>query len=262
MSEGYVLAIDVGNTNTVFGLFRNEANAEILHHWRTATHRDRTSDELGIFLLSFLNSAGISADDISGFIYSSVVPPFNAILERMTEDYFKQKALKVSYDMVGMKIEYPKPAEIGADRLVNAVSAIHLYGKDVIVVDMGTATTFCIIVDGVYRGGVISPGLNLSMEALTKNTAQLPAISFQKPPSGIIGDTTIHAMQAGFFYGWAGLLRGILNEIKAELSGTNFEVIATGGFSSVLHREVPDLFDRVDPMLTLKGLQTIYFHMQ
>ncbi|MDH5655792.1 MAG: type III pantothenate kinase [Spirochaetia bacterium] len=261
MKDSYILGIDIGNTNTVFGLF-NSKESGILHHWRTATHRDRTSDELGIFLTSFLNSETIDRENITGFIYSSVVPSFNPVLEKMTQDYFKQKALKISYDMVPLEISYPNPSEIGADRLVNAVAAKEKYGQNLIVIDMGTATTFCILTGGTYRGGVIAPGLNLSIEALTKNTAQLPSISFEKPSSGVIGDSTIHAMQSGFFYGWAGMLKGILDEIKKSHPETKFRIIAAGGFSGILQKEIPGMFDETDPLLTLNGLQIIYYHTQ
>jgi len=262
MSEKYILAIDVGNTNTVFGLFQENRKGDILHHWRTATHRDRTSDELGIFLISFLNSRNISTADIAGFIYSSVVPPFNPVIEKMTADYFRHDAIKIQHDMVPLRINYPKPSEIGADRLVNAVAAGSLYGNDLIIIDMGTATTFCILKNGEYRGGIIAPGLNLSMEALTRNTAQLPSVVFEKPVSGVVGDSTVHAIQSGFFYGWIGMLKGILDEIKKEMSDTAFKVVATGGFAGILQKETPELFDEVDSLLTLKGLKIIYFSKQ
>jgi len=259
MKGKYILGIDVGNTNTVFGLFSDTNEGDIIHHWRTSTQRDRTSDEMGVFLISFLNSASIAVSDVVGFIYSSVVPSFNPLLEKMTFDYFDRTAIKINHKMVPLKIKYPNPSEIGADRLVNAVAANSLYGNDLIVIDMGTATTFCVLTDSEYRGGIIAPGLNLSMEALTRNTAQLPSVIFAKPDSGVIGDSTVHAMQSGFFYGWVGMLEGIINEIKKSIPDKDFKVISTGGFAALIDKEFPELFDEVDSLLTLKGLRLIYF---
>ena len=149
MGDRYVLGVDVGNTNTVFGLFRDEPDFEILHSWRTVTRRDRTSDELGIFLLGFLNSSGIVATEVGGFIYSSVVPPFSPIVERMGSDYFRCDPLRVRFDMgLPIGVSYPHPAEIGADRLANAAGAHAMCRDDLIIVDLGTATTFCLLEDG------------------------------------------------------------------------------------------------------------------
>lgn len=257
MSE-YILAVDVGNTNTVFGLFQDKPEHEIQKNWRTVTHRDRTSDELGIFLLGFLQSSGINPSQIRGFIYSSVVPSFNPIVERMAADYFQAVPIRVRHDNIPLRIDYPRPDEIGADRLVNGVAANTMFPDSQIVVDLGTATTFCIVHEGVYLGGSIAPGLKLSMEALFRNTAQLSAVEFSKPPCGVIADSTKHAIQSGFFFGWVGLLRGILDEIQRVHPGRKYHTIATGGLSALIHREVPELFDTVDAMLTLRGLKIIY----
>jgi len=255
--KNYVLGVDVGNTNTVFGLFENNDNREILYNWRTATHSERTSDELGIFLISFLQSAGISQKDIQGFIYSSVVPSFNSILENMAVRYFSRDPLRAHAETVSLEIDYPNPREIGADRLVNAVAAKEYYGRDLIVIDLGTATTFCVIRNGIYCGGIIAPGLSLSMEALTGRTAQLPAVTFRKPPN-IIGKSTVNAMESGFFYSWKGMLSGIISEIKHENPEIQYRIAATGGFSELLNQEIPGLFDEVDSLLTLRGLKLIY----
>ena len=261
MGDRYVLGVDVGNTNTVFGLFRDEPDFEILHSWRTVTRRDRTSDELGIFLLGFLNSSGIVATEVGGFIYSSVVPPFSPIVERMGSDYFRCDPLRVRFDMgLPIGVSYPHPAEIGADRLANAAGAHAMCRDDLIIVDLGTATTFCLLEDGSYRGGVIAPGLKVSIEALTRKTAQLPPIEFARPSSGVLGDTTVHSLQSGFFYGWVGLLRGIIGELKDRDPKRNYTVFATGGLSNLISRETPGLFDRVDDLLTLRGLKTIWRH--
>jgi len=260
MSEQLIMAVDVGNTNTVVGIFDNTDDLNIQEHWRTVTIRERTSDELGIFLRGFLHSSSIEARQIKGFIYSSVVPPFNPIVERMAQDYFYCEPIRIVNDMpLPIEIVYPRIYEIGADRIVNAVAAHQMFSGDLIVVDMGTATTFCLIKDGKYFGGSIAPGLKLSMEALTRNTAQLPTIEFKKPECGVIADSTIHAMQSGFFFGWTGLLREIMNEIEKEYPG-NYKRIATGGLSALIKKERPELFHVVDPLLTLKGLKIIYQH--
>ncbi len=258
-TEKRILGVDIGNTNTVFGLFETGEGYDIIRHWRTVTVRERTSDELGIYLIGFLQSAGIDAKSISGFIFSSVVPSFNPIVERMAHDYFQSDATRVHFEMkLPFRISYPRPFEIGADRLVNAAAVSILYPGNSIIIDMGTATTFCLMVDGVYRGGSIAPGLKLSMEALTRNTAQLPPIEFSKPPGGVLGDSTVHALQSGFFYGWVGLLREIIKEMKNSQPGAAFQTIATGGLSSLIHKESPELFDIVDPLLTLRGLKILY----
>ncbi len=208
------MAIDIGNSNTVVGLFEDDATYDIPFHWRTVTQRNRTSDELGIFLLGFLQSAGIPSGWIKGFLYSSVVPSFNPIVERMGRDYFHCEPVKVTFDMgLPLQIQYPRPYEIGADRLVNAVAASIIYPGRSIIIDLGTATTFCLLLGNEYMGGVIAPGLKLSMEALSRNTAQLPPVEFAAPPEGILGKTTATAIQSGFFYGWVGLLREIIEEM-------------------------------------------------
>lgn len=258
----YILAIDIGNTNTVFGLFNGSTDNEILNSWRTVTRRDRTSDELGIFLLGFLQSHGVDPTEISGAIYSSVVPPLNPIVERMCVDYFSCTPSRVRHDNVPIEFVYPRPDEIGADRLVNAIAAKTLFPGNHIIVDLGTATTFCLLKDGKYWGGAIAPGLKLSMEALSRNTAQLPPIEFSRPIKGVIGDTTLNSMKSGFFFGWLGLLRGVIHEMKAEYPSEKFETIGTGGLSTMIHKEASDVFDIVDTGLTLKGLKIIYSHIQ
>jgi type III pantothenate kinase len=252
----YLLTIDVGNTNTVFGLFYKD---NLLKSWRIVTKRDRTSDELGVYLNSFITSAGFNIKDVNSVIYSSVVPTFNPILDRMIEEYYHCTPIKVTYDMkLPLKYRYPRPFELGADRIVNAVAGITLYGKNLIIVDLGTATTFCLIRDNYYEGGVIAPGLKMSMEVLHNRTALLPLVEFSKPPCGILADSTVHSIQAGFFYGWVGLLKEIINELKKRFSDTDFYVIGTGGLSSVIHKEIPDIFNFIDRDLTLKGLKIIF----
>lgn len=195
-----LLVIDVGNTNTVFGVFREGEETPDFHK-RTVTRRDRTSDELGLFLKGFLTQENVKADRVKKAIYSSVVPSLNPIVERMLEDWFDVNPLRVHYQMnLNFGISYPRPFEIGADRLVNAAYCAKTYpGKKAILVDLGTATTFCVISEKPeYIGGVIAPGLKISMDALTRNTAQLPPIVFGSP-SRVLGESTVESIQAGFF---------------------------------------------------------------
>jgi type III pantothenate kinase len=257
-SNDLLLTVDVGNTNTVFGIFRN-GDPDPIFHKRAVTRRDRTSDELGLFLKGFFVQEGIEENLLKKAVYSSVVPSFNPILERMMEDWFHVKPLQINYKInLPFQIRYPRPFEIGADRLVNAAACTKLFPKQkIIIVDLGTATTFCVL-NAVpeYIGGVIAPGLKISMDALTKNTAQLPPIVFQQP-SKILGDSTIESIQAGFFYGWVGLLREIIDEIK-HAHGEDFKVVGTGGLVSSIHQQKKGVFDIIDPLLTLKGLHYLY----
>lgn len=254
----YAMGVDIGNTNSTIGLFDFSGQGGIIKHWRTVTRQDRTSDELGIYLRGFLQSFAIEPAEIQGFVFSSVVPSFSPIVERMAKDFFQCEPLRIGHENCTLNISYPRPYEIGADRLVNAVAVSKDYGGDAIIVDLGTATTFCLIHGNEYVGGTIAPGLKLSMEALHRRTAQLPPIEFTMPPSGIIGDSTVHAIQAGFFFGWVGLLREIINRIKDREKGRNYRVVATGGLATTIDENVSDLFDDVDPLLTLKGLQYLW----
>ncbi|MBX7057533.1 MAG: type III pantothenate kinase [Leptospirales bacterium] len=259
----YILAVDIGNSNTVFGLLLPDEGFEVVRSWRAVTRRDRTSDELGIFLLGFLETAGVSPQSVEAFLYSSVVPSFNPIVERMAHDYFQCDALRVTHDM-GLPIGlcYPAPAEIGADRLVNAVAGAALYPGNLIIVDLGTATTFCLVQAGAFCGGAIAPGLKISIDTLSQRTAQLPPIEFRSPECGVVGDTTVHALQAGFFYGWVGLVREITQRMKDSIHPETARVIATGGLSATLQAAAPELFDVVDPLLTLRGLKILWRHFR
>lgn len=256
MTRDALLVIDVGNTNTVFGVFQ-KGEIEPSFHKRTVTRRDRTSDELGVFLKGFFHEEGVNPANVGYAIYSSVVPGFNPIVSRMLEDWFQVKPLQVSYQMkLPFTIKYPRPFEIGADRLVNA-AAVVMKPRNYIVVDMGTATTFCVINNqNEYLGGIIGPGLKNSMDALIRNTAQLPPIVFQKPES-LLGRSTIESLQSGFFYGWVGLLEGIVRELKQSF-GIDFYVVGTGGLVSTIHNEHPGIFNEIDPLLTLKGLKVLF----
>ncbi|MBM9576353.1 type III pantothenate kinase [Leptospira sp. 201903070] len=252
-----LLVVDVGNTNTVFGIFENGKTSPLFHK-RTVTRKDRTSDELGLFFRGFLREFKIENEAITGGIYSSVVPTLNPILDRMFQDWFKIDAVHVNYQMkLPFTISYPRPYEIGADRLVNAAAAVVDNPGKSIIIDLGTATTFCVVSDKPeYLGGVIAPGLKVSMDALTKNTSQLPPIVFQSPEK-ILGDSTIESIQAGFFFGWIGLLEGIIREIKRD-KGQDYRVIGTGGLVTVIDAAHPGIFDSIDPLLTLRGLQILH----
>ncbi|MGJ4746231.1 type III pantothenate kinase [Leptospira sp. SA-E8] len=252
-----ILVIDVGNTNTVFGIYKNGSNEPIFHR-RTVTRRDRTSDEMGLYLKGFLREFEIDSNLIVGGIYSSVVPTLNPIIERMIHDWFQIEPIRVQYQMkLPFGIKYPRPFEIGADRLVNAAAAVKDHPGKSIIIDLGTATTFCVVDDTPdYLGGVIAPGLKGSMDALTRNTAQLPPIVFQAP-SKILGDSTIESIQAGFFFGWIGLLEGIIKEVRAA-HGNDYRVIGTGGLVTTIHAANPKIFDKIEPLLTLRGLQILY----
>ncbi|TGL51658.1 type III pantothenate kinase [Leptospira kemamanensis] len=258
MSESpLLLVIDVGNTNTVFGVFREGEETPDFHK-RTVTRRDRTSDELGLFLKGFLTQENVKADRVKKAIYSSVVPSLNPIVERMLEDWFDVNPLRVHYQMnLNFGISYPRPFEIGADRLVNAAYCAKTYpGKKAILVDLGTATTFCVISEKPeYIGGVIAPGLKISMDALTRNTAQLPPIVFGSP-TRVLGESTVESIQAGFFFGWIGLLKEIVRAIKEENPG-DYVVVGTGGLVTTIHASHNQVFDEIDPMMTLKGLKIL-----
>ncbi|MCU0823505.1 MAG: type III pantothenate kinase [Leptospira sp.] len=252
-----LLVIDVGNTNTVFGIFQ-EGSEEPDFHKRTVTRRDRTSDELGLFLKGFLTQENVRSERIKRAIYSSVVPSLNPIIERMLEDWFDVNPKRITYEMnLNFGISYPRPFEIGADRLVNAAYCAKNYpNKKAILVDLGTATTFCVINEKPeYVGGVIAPGLKISMDALTRNTAQLPPIVFESPKK-VLGGSTVESIQAGFFYGWVGLLREIVRAIKEEQPG-DYIVVGTGGLVSTIHASHNQVFDEIDPMMTLKGLKIL-----
>lgn len=249
-----ILVIDIGNTNTVFGVFSGN---KLIFHKRTVTHRDRTSDDLGLYLKGFFREDNIESQNIAGAVYSSVVPQFNPIVERMLTDWISVKPIRITCESnLPFKIKYPRPYEIGADRLVNT-AAVSSNQQKKIIIDLGTATTFCVInEEPAYLGGVIAPGLKLSMDSLTKNTAQLPPIIFH-PPERILGNSTIESLQSGFFFGWIGLLTNIIHEIKKEY-GNDYKVIGTGGLVNTIHTSHPEIFDQVEPFLTLNGLKILY----
>ena len=247
-----LLAIDLGNTNTVFGVYDG---ANLLMHWRLSTQKERTVDEYGILLRNLFTFEKIDAKKIRRVIVASVVPPLDAVLQEMTSVYFSVKATFVTHKNAGISVLYDDPREVGADRIVNAVAVVHKYGKPAIVVDFGTATTFdAITAEGEYRGGVIAPGIVISAEALYEHAAKLPRIEIQKPPN-VIGSSTVASMQSGLFFGYVALVDGIITRMKIEL-GPNTRVIGTGGQAPFISQETK-LIETVDPNLTLDGLQLV-----
>lgn len=249
-----LLVIDIGNSNVVMGLYERDL---LRHHWRVATDRQKTEDEYGMLVKSLFDSVGMALDQVSGIIISSVVPPLNDTIERMCVKYLKQKPLIVGPGIkTGLNIKYEYPREVGSDRIVNSVAAIHHYGTPLIVVDFGTATTFCYVDErGQYLGGAIAPGIGISTEALFSRADKLPRIEIVKPAS-VVGRNTITAMQSGIYYGFVGQVEGIVRRIKAEF-GTEPKVVATGGLASIVANET-ECIHVVDPILTLKGLRLIY----
>ena len=249
-----IFVLDVGNTNTVLGVYQGD---DLKYHWRVETSRNKTEDEYGMVIKSLLQHEGLSFDQFDGIIISSVVPPIMFALERMCKKYFGVKPLIVGPGIkTGLDIKYENPREVGADRIVNAVAGIHEFGSPLIIVDFGTATTYCYInEDKQYMGGAIAPGINISTEALYSRAAKLPRIEITRPES-IIGKNTVSSMQAGILYGYVGQVEGIVSRIK-EQSKVEPLVIATGGLATLIANESTAI-DIVDPFLTLKGLQLIY----
>ncbi|MBT2617046.1 MULTISPECIES: type III pantothenate kinase [Bacillaceae] len=249
-----IFVLDVGNTNTVLGVYDEDI---LKYHWRIETNRHKTEDEYGMVIKSLLQHEGLSFDQFDGIIISSVVPPIMFALERMCKKYFGIKPLIVGPGIkTGLNIKYENPREVGADRIVNAVAGIQEYGSPLIIVDFGTATTYCYInEDKQYMGGAIAPGINISTEALYSKAAKLPRIEISRP-EGIIGKNTVSAMQSGILYGYVGQVEGIVNRIKAQ-SNLEPTVIATGGLATLIANE-STVIDVVEPFLTLKGLQLIY----
>lgn len=249
-----LLAIDVGNTNTVFALY--DGNVQ-LGQWRLSTIRERTAEEYAAALIQLMSFKGFKTDGVEAVLISSVVPPAVVPLRWMSRDYFGRRAFVVGEDLdYPIRIDLNNPREVGADRVVNAVAAIKRYKPPLIIVDFGTATTFDVVDgDGAYIGGAIAPGINLSLDALWRAAAKLPRIAIE-PPENVIGRSTVGAMQSGVFWGYVGLIEGLIQRIKAE-HGHPMEVIATGGLAPLFFKRT-GLFDHLDRDLTMAGLLEIY----
>lgn len=255
-----LLAIDVGNTNIVIGVFR-DADWELLHSWRLATLRERTADELGILVTSLCAHHRITPEAINGIVMASVVPPLTGTMIAMVQNYFGRAPLNVEPSVnSGMPILYENPSEVGADRIVDAIAAYEEHGRPkgrpVIVVDFGTATTFnAISAKGEYLGGAICPGVQISANALFQRAAKLPPIDVRKPDR-VIGRTTVGSMQSGLFWGYVEMVEGLVRRMRGEL-GDNAIVVATGGLAVLVAPET-SLIDHVDPELTLRGLRIVW----
>jgi type III pantothenate kinase len=252
-----LLAVDVGNTNIVFALAEGDT---ILHRWRIATNGDRTADEYGVWLSQLLALHGIDRAAITSAIIASVVPQTLFNLRGLARKYFEVEPLVAGapgFDY-GMPVALPNPAEVGADRIVNAVAAHARWPGALVIVDFGTATTFDVVsAEGSYEGGAIAPGINLSMDALYHAAARLPRIAVEPPAEGTaIGKGTVHAMQSGVFFGYIGLIEGLVARIAAEMNERP-TVIATGGLAPLFSRH-SDAIHEVDPDLTIRGLMLLH----
>jgi type III pantothenate kinase len=253
-----LLAIDIGNTNIVVGAFDGD---RLLRSWRLSTQRDRTADEMGMFLLQLLQHRQLTPGDADGIVIASVVPTLTRPTVEMATRYFDRTPLLVDGSLdTGMPVLYELPSEVGADRIVNGVAAYERYGRarrlPLIVVDFGTATTFDAISEqGEYLGGVICPGVSISADALFQRAAKLPRVDVRRPDA-VIGRTTVGSIQSGLFYGYVGLVEGVVRRMRGEL-GSRAACVATGGLAEMIAPETPAI-DEVDRDLTLHGLRIIW----
>lgn len=249
-----LLVFDVGNTNIVLGVYKGK---ELVWHWRISTDRQKTGDEYGTLIFTLFNHVGLDIKKVKAVIISSVVPPLVVPLQRMCNRYFSAEPIIVGPGTkTGIRIRYENPREVGADRIVNAVGAYDKYGGPLILVDFGTATTFCSIAEnGDYMGGAIAPGIGISTEALFQRAAKLPRIELATPKT-MICRNTVSSMQAGIIYGFVGQVDEIVRRMKLEMEGSP-KVIATGGLANLIAAE-SSAIDAVEPFITLEGLRILY----
>ncbi len=249
-----ILTVDIGNTTTVAGIFDGE---DLRAHWRLYTVREKTSDEYGFTLKGLLINSSIEPDSIKGAIISCVVPSLRDVFVSALREFLGVRPVVVEPGIkTGISISVDDPREVGADRIVNAVAGYHLYGGNIIIVDFGTAITFDYITDkGEYKGGVIAPGIGVSADALFKRASRLPRVDVSKPRT-VVGKNTVECIRAGIFYGFVGLVEGIIERMKREL-GTSPRVIATGGYAASIAEQI-EAIEKVDEFLVLRGLRILY----
>lgn len=249
-----LLTIDIGNTHTVVGLFEK---GNLRNHWRISSSLTHTEDEIAAFLNYLFLNEGVAVSNLNGAAISSVVPDLTFVYEIMCNRYFKINPLLINSDVkLDMLVKYADPGQVGADRLCNAVAGKELYGQPLIVLDFGTATTFdCVDANGDYLGGIISPGLNTTIEALHKQAAKLPKVSMDFPGE-LIGRTTSDSIKSGIFYGTVFMVEGMIERLRKEL-GSDTKVVATGGFAKRI-ADKTDKIEHVDVYLSLKGIASIY----
>ncbi len=259
-----LLVLDVGNTNTVLGVFEptpTEHGAvhygRLIANWRVSTTKTQTVDEYGVLFRNLFAMSGLDVGSVQGAVVSSVVPPLDSTLREVCERYFHSRPLFIEPGVkTGMPVHYDNPAEVGADRIVNSVAAFEKFGGPCIVVDFGTATTFDVVSrKGEYMGGVITPGIGVSADALFERTARLPRVDIRKPPR-VLATNTVNSVQSGLYYGYLGLIDGILERLIAEL-GDDVTVVATGGLASLMGGGSKYIRE-IDDLLTLEGLRIIF----
>ena len=250
-----ILTLDIGNSNIKTALFEGE---EMAHYWRISTSLSKTSDEYGILLMSMFAHEGVKPEEVEGIAISSVVPTINFTIEHMCQNYFHMQPMMVAPGIkTGINIKYENPRELGSDRIANAVAAYAQYGGPCIFIDFGTATTFGVVDEnGSFLGGSIFPGIKVASEALVSGTAKLPRFAIEKPES-VIGRTTLTNLQSGMYYGYVGLVTHIVQKMKQELGRQDAIVVATGGMALLISEE-SKVIDKLDGLLTLKGLRMIY----
>jgi type III pantothenate kinase len=249
-----LLAIDIGNTNVVLGVFDKE---KLVENWRVGTNTQITPDEYAMIFKDLFGFVGLEFKQITGVIISTVVPPLLPVMIEMSHKYFRLEPMVVTHEIkTGITMRYDNPKEVGADRIVNAAAAYKFYGGPIIIVDFGTATTFCAVTkSGEYLGGAITPGVKISAEALFQRASKLPRVELAKPAK-VIGADTISAMQSGIIYGYAGLVDGIVERMKKEFS-MEAKVVATGGLAELVSPETKTI-QEIRPHLTLEGLHLLY----